>query len=135
MKRYLFFLTAVLFILIAASCDQGNSTGPAVSSGSRIQMLQGKWELISATITNPADPGRLVRLEAQEGDNFDFRNHNTLNTFIDGSVFQFQYKLLPDDSTLVTDEDTLVITSLTDELLVLRGKAFGGDIGVDSLRR
>lgn len=133
----LFILGLVAFI----SCNKEASD--TLSGLSPIQQkIAGKWRLHSVTHLQENGPGRFL-YRGSGFDYFDF-SKDSIYTYVLGRNVNAGYNLLGDDSTMALvfpmpdgskKKDTMFITSLSSNLLVLRGKVNPGEIGIDSLVR
>jgi hypothetical protein len=140
----------VIIALITAtvfSCSKNEelpdpTAPPVVPTGplTKRDMLLGRWTLISITHLEKNGPGRF-QYKGSANDYFNFKKDSII-TYVQGFPDNVRYQLMADDSTLLfykysaVPMDTLFITALTSNLLVLKGKTDAiGNIGIDSLRK
>ena len=140
---YLIILTLIVFI--SYSC-QKEYTAELINNpaDTTLNKLLGRWNLTSITIFENNGPG-VLRITGQPGDILEFRNDGRVYTSIDNTSDTSAYKILADDSTIVShyilrgvpdpQADTITIRKLTSNLLILVGKLDAEHLALDSLSR
>ncbi|MDB5250792.1 MAG: hypothetical protein JWQ40_5186 [Segetibacter sp.] len=145
-KSFLYYLITIsLIVFIGYSCQKEYTAdvnnNPADTT---LNKLLGKWNLTSITISAINGPD-VLRVNGQPGDILEFRNDGRVYTSIDNTSDTSAYKILADDSTIVShyilrgvqdpQGDTITIRKLTSNLLILAWKLDVEHLALDSLRR